>query len=87
MSMPSSLVAAGNTYNPCLLVAKSKGYRLWAEQSGERLLWNASKDGRFFTGYSPPELLGVIVLWENFGHDWNRQQPDLISELTEKASE
>jgi hypothetical protein len=87
MLVPTSVVAAGNTYNPCLLILKNKGYRLWAEDSGERLLWHASKDGHSFMGYSPPELLGIVVLWESFGQNWNQQRPDLIGELTERAFE
>jgi hypothetical protein len=87
MSVPRSLVAAGNTYNPCLLVLRSKGYHLWAEESGERLLWNASKNGHSFMAYSPPELLGLVVLWENLGNDWNQQSPDILSEVTEQATE
>jgi hypothetical protein len=82
METPTSLVAAGNTYNPCLLILRDRGYRLWAEESGERLLWNASKDGHCFAGYSPPELLGIVVLWECFGDEWNRQRPDLLGEVT-----
>jgi hypothetical protein len=87
MKEPMSLVAAGNTYNPCLLILRSKGYELWAEESNERLLWNASKDGNFFMAYSPPELLGIVVLWESYGTNWNQQRPNLIAEVTENASE
>ena len=78
------MIAAGNTYNPCLLILRTKGYELSAEESGERLLWNASKNDNSFTGFSPPELLGIVVLWENFGNEWNQQQPDLIGEITER---
>jgi len=77
----TGLIAAGNTYNPCLLLLRDKGYQLSAEESGERLLWNASRDNHSFTAYSPPELLGIVVLWENFGDHWNRQDPNLIGEL------
>lgn len=87
MTEPVRIVAAGNTYNPCLLILRSMGYKLWAEESNERLLWNADKDGHSFTGYSPPELLGIVVLWESYGSNWNQQRPDLIGEITENAVE
>jgi hypothetical protein len=79
---PTSLVAAGNTYNPCLLILTQKGYRLWVEEGEECLLWNAEKAGQSFMAYSPPELLGIVILWEELGENWNRQHPDLISELS-----
>lgn len=84
MSTPFSLVAAGNTYNPSLIVLRSKGYELRIEQDEEgRSVYLARKDGREFTGYSAPELLGLVTLWENLGDDWNRQKPDLLGELLE----
>ncbi len=82
----SSLVAAGNTYNPCLILLKKKGYQLRVEDAGERLLWHAQKDASRFMAYTPPELLGIIGLWEEFGTNWNIQQPNLIGELTEELN-
>jgi hypothetical protein len=77
-----SLVAAGNTYNPALITLLAKGYCLRAETLGDdRNLWSASKAGRQFAGYSPPELLGLVALWEHLGDDWNRQEPDILAEL------
>ena len=86
MPQQTSLAASGNTYNPCLLMLKSKGYCLWAEESGERLLWNASKGCHSFMAYSPPELLGIVSLWEAFADNWNQQEPDLVVDLTKQAS-
>lgn len=86
MREPTSLVAAGNTYNPCLLLLRDKGYHLWAEESDDRMLWNASKNEHQFMAYSPPELLGIVVLWESFGEGWNQQHPNLIGEVLEHAS-
>ena len=79
---PKSLVAAGNTYNPSLVVLRKKGYRLWTELGQDNLLWNAEREGRTFLAYSPPELLGLVVLWEEFGDDWSKQHQDIVSELT-----
>jgi hypothetical protein len=78
-----SLVASGNTYNPCLIVLRNKGYDLWLEKSEEQNLWCARKGDRRFLAYSGPELLGLVVLWEQLGDDWNRQQPDIYEELIE----
>ena len=81
------LIASGNTYNPCLLVLRQKGYRLWLEKGENGSLWCAGKDDQSFLAYNGPELLGLIVLWEQFGNDWNKQTPDLYSELLDEMSE
>jgi hypothetical protein len=85
MTKSHSLVAAGNTYNPSLLVLKEKGYDLEREEEGDTVLWRAIKGDCSFTGYSPPELLGIVSLWEAFGETWNRQLPDLLTELAEQS--
>jgi hypothetical protein len=77
-----SLVAAGNTTNPSLIVLRSKGYELRVEQEKEgQTAYVASKDGREFLGYSGPELLGLVALWECMGDNWNKQKPDILGEL------
>ncbi len=81
----SSLVASGNTYNPSLIVLKDKGYELWLEKGEEGSLWCARKGDQSFLAYSGPELLGLVVLWEKLGQNWNLQTPDLYSELIEKS--
>ena len=83
----SSLTAAGNTYNPSLTVLRDKGYDLWVEEGAESLIWSAAKDGHEFAGYSPPELLGIVVLWEHLGEHWNRQRPDILRELCGKMED
>jgi hypothetical protein len=83
-----SLVASGNTYNPSLLVLREKGYDLWLEKGAdERSLWCARKGLQSFLAYSGPELLGLVVLWEHLGTDWNRQEPDVYSELIDKMDD
>lgn len=84
----NSLVAAGNTYNPCLLILRAKGFRVWAEEEHGKLFWNAEKEGLGMLAYSPPELLGIVTLWETMGENWNQQQPDIIGEVlrTSKAN-
>ena len=77
-----SLVAAGNTTNPSLIVLQSKGYELRLEQEQDgQTSYVAAKNGREFLAYSAPELLGLVALWENLGDDWNRQKPDVLGEL------
>lgn len=78
------IVASGNTYNPCLLVLRDKGYDVWLEAGDNGSLWNAKKQGQHFLAYSGPELLGLTSLWEHFGGNWNRQVPDVYTELLEK---
>ncbi len=83
------LVAWGNTYNPSLLVLRQKGYQLRAETAsdGKNVLWTALKDEDSFSAHSPPELLGIVVLWETFGADWNQQAPNLLAELLNSTND
>jgi hypothetical protein len=83
----SSLVASGNTYNPSLIVLRDKGYDLWLEKGENGSLWCAKKDDHRFLAYSGPELLGLVVLWEQLGDHWNQQQPDIYSELIDQAED
>lgn len=80
----SCLVASGNTYNPSLIVLRQKGYELWLEEGENGSLWLAKKGGQSFLAYSGPELLGLVVLWEHLGKNWNQQKPDVLGELTDK---
>lgn len=83
------LVAWGNTYNPSLLVLKAKGYQIGAELTadGAKMRWVAQEGEDSFLAYSPPELLGIVVLWETFGADWNQQEPNLLTGLLDSANE
>ena len=83
----SSLVASGNTYNPSLIVLRQKGYDLWLEAAEDSSLWCARKGDQSFLAYSGPELLGLVVLWEHLGENWNQQRPDILGELTDKMDE
>ena len=83
----SSLVASGNTYNPSLIVLQQKGYDLWLEKAEDGSLWCARKGDQSFLAYSGPELLGLVVLWEHLGENWNQQRPDILGELTDKMDE
>ncbi len=45
------------------------------------------KDGHSFLAYTGPELLGLVVLWEHLGNNWNQQKPDIYSDLIDKMEE
>jgi len=83
----SWLVASGNTYNPSLIVLREKGYDLWLEKGENGSLWCAKKGEQSFMAYTGPELLGLVVLWEHLGDNWNQQQPDVYGELIDKLEE
>jgi len=83
-NVQSSLVASGNTYNPSLIVLRDKGYELWLEKGDDGSLWCAKKGDQSFLAYSGPELLGLVVLWEHLGENWNQQHPDLYGELIDR---
>jgi hypothetical protein len=88
MAYRLNITAAGNTYNPCLIVLRRKGYTLSADGGEDgHTVWTAEKDGARFSGYSPPELLGIVVLGEELGHDWNQQSPDVLASVLAKDAE
>jgi hypothetical protein len=86
-SVGSSLVASGNTYNPCLIVLRNKGYELWLEKGENGSLWCARKGEQSFLAYTAPELLGLVVLREHVGDAWNQQQPDIYRDLVDKLED
>ena len=86
-SVQSSLVASGNTYNPSLIVLRDKGYDLWLEKRDNGSLWCAKKGEQSFLAYSGPELLGLVVLWEHLGENWNQQNPDIYGELIDRLED
>ena len=55
-----SLVASGNTTNPCLIVLRRKGYEVWLEKGDAAHLWCARKGEHSFLAYTAPELLGLF---------------------------
>lgn len=80
--MSQGISFAGNTFNPCLLILRKNGYRLWIEESESSSMWCADKDEAHFMAYSPPELLGIVTLWETYGEAWNRQLPNILEEIS-----
>lgn len=85
-----SLTAA--TDNPALIVLREKGYTLRVSCSRRRdgstsCSYVAVADGRRFAATTGAELLGLVSLWEHFGENWNRQEPDIMDEVTENEEE
>ena len=81
-----TLFAAGNTYNPCLVILRDKGYLLNAEVDEDRLIWSAQKAGLECGATSPPELLGMVILAETFGRGWQAEMPDIFGEVLRGAT-
>lgn len=79
-----TLIAFGNTYNPCLQILRTKGYQLVLEQGGKTVEYLANKGDDTFVAHSPPELLGLICLWESRKEQWCQQEPDIMGELAEE---
>src|SRR5207248_8218919 len=67
--------------------SSSYGYELWLEKGENGSLWCARKGDKSFLAYTGPELLGLVVLWEQLGESWNQQTPDIYSELIEKMED
>jgi hypothetical protein len=80
-----TLVASGNTWNPCLQILRRRGYQLAALREKDDLSWTATRGSDSFLASSPLELLAVVQLAEELGPDWNRQKPNLIEELITRA--
>jgi hypothetical protein len=87
VQLESTLVASGNTNNPSLLVLRQKGFDIWLEKSEDATLWCAKKGDQSFMAYTGAELLGLVVLWEHLGKNWNQQVPDVYSELCDKMDD
>ena len=81
---------AGNTYNPALVILNEKGYRLKftpAKADEGFPDWEAEKDGHLFSATNPPELLGLVAIWERFGDRWQEaiREPDILGQTMDAA--
>lgn len=38
-------------------------------------------------GDSPAALLGIVVMWEAFGNDWDKQTTDVLTAIVEGPDE
>jgi hypothetical protein len=88
MTVQFSLVAAGNTLNPSLIVLRDEGYDLWLEKADAGTeLWCARRGDQRFLADSGPELLGLVVLRQHLGENWNQQSPDIYGELIDRMED
>jgi len=77
---------SGNTFNPALSVLKAKGYRLVVDspETEDGLNdWQAEKNGDRYSATNPVELLGLVVIGEQFGEGWQNAifTPDILGEI------
>lgn len=78
----STIAEAGNLYNPCLVVLKSRGYRLSTEEGENTCYWIARTDSHEFAATSPMALLGITSMWETLGDEWNSaEQEDILDNV------
>ena len=84
MTLPLRITFAGNTYNPCLVILQRKGYELSSKALDDgSVMFCAEKDGTRVSGHTPPELLGLVVLGEEFGTSWRQPLPDVLTRVLE----
>lgn len=68
------LAEAMNTYNPALSEIKRKGYNIKIEldESQNKIEhWIAQKQDLKIFGFNPLSLLGLIIIAEEHGDNWN----------------
>jgi hypothetical protein len=93
MSEFVSIASGVSTDNPCMLLIRSKGYKAWIRcyrkkrDNSVRCLYFAASDGVSLSAWSGPELLGLVALWEAYGRDWCRQEPDAMTDISEEEDD
>jgi hypothetical protein len=83
------LAEAVNTFNPALFEIKKKGYEIFLELTDDELEISARKavknDKEIF-GFNPLSLLGLIIIAERYGENWNKiDTGDLYDEILEQG--
>ena len=67
-----------NTFNPSLDIIIDLGYVVRCVKTADDRLafgeWQATKDECVITAFSPPELLGLVMIYETYGMQWSSQQ-------------
>jgi hypothetical protein len=92
------LASHANVYNTCLRILRARGFELQvsgeAEPDGSypvECLWIARKDGFYFCGDNPIELLGLVGIFDHVQpkddrpYWWVVEGADISSELLEAA--
>ena len=62
---------AMNTYNPAIEVIQNKGFKISIVDYEENFDWKAYNDKNEFIASDPLRLLGLIIIYENKGENWN----------------
>lgn len=70
------------THNPALIILRDKGYHLsvFPNPDGGQSIFIATASDRRFAAYGGAELLGLVIIWEHFGENWNIKEPDIMDE-------
>ena len=82
-----SIFVAGNTNNACLVCLRERGYTLIYEngEDGGMPIWCAENDQVRLGATNPEELLGLAIVWEQFGTGFNVRSPDVKSEVIDAS--
>lgn len=72
------VAAAQDSADPILLVLKALGYEFGFEmaQPVPVPVWWAEKDDSLFTADDPWTLLGIVMVWECKGSEWQNANGD-----------
>ncbi|WP_208653370.1 hypothetical protein [Flavobacterium tiangeerense] len=62
---------AMNTYNPAIEVIQNKGFKISIVDYEENFDWKVYSDENEFIASDPLRLLGLIIIYENMGENWN----------------
>ncbi len=65
-----SIGSAGNSTTACLQEIINRGYKVSTESSDDRSFYYAKKDGYAFSASNGMELLGLVVIGEQYGDNW-----------------
>ena len=86
MTRPFFLSSTAAADNPSLLVLREMGFELqircYKKRNGTAYcLYIAMMDDCQFTANSGAELLGLVTLWKTYGREWNKQEPDIMTDI------
>ncbi|EEU9398617.1 hypothetical protein [Escherichia coli] len=76
---------SGNTSSPCVSIIRLKDYTVTVsiqimsdDEFDCAYEWYAKRDNQFFRATNPEELLGLIVMWEYKGINWQSEGNEYI---------
>lgn len=73
------LAEAMNTYNPALSEIKKRGYtvKIELDESQNKIeCWITQKQDIEIFGFNPLSLLGLIIIAEEHGNNWNKEHTE-----------